>query len=470
MGYLLAAMTPVITGLADALSALIGAAQVLRTAEGVAPYGHDESNLPDALPELVARPGTAAEVAACLKLAIDRGVPVTPQAARPGKSGGGLPVRGGLVLSVERLNRVLAIRKADLVGVAEAGVITGAYQAAAEAEGLFYPPDPGSWDTCTLGGNVAENAGGPRALKYGVTRDYLLGLQVALPSGDLLRIGKQTIKGVAGYDLVGLITGSEGMLAVVTELTTKLLPLPRAVETALALFPDEVTGGAAISAILGLGFLPRALELMDGPALAASRAAKAPFRFPDAAGAAVIVEVDGSDAGSCRAEIERLGALCLQRGALDVILPQGPSGRRALWDTRRQVSQSLKKLHPRKLSEDIVVPRSRIPEAIARVQAIGKQHGLAVACYGHAGDGNFHANVMFDTAADQPRVDAAVADLLRLAVELGGTITGEHGVGLSKKEFLGIEQGPEVIELQRKIKAVFDPTGLLNPGKMFPGA
>jgi len=459
---------PVIEELAEALASVVGGANVLRDPEQLAPYGHDESNLDDALPELVVRPGSAKEVAASLALSLRRGVPVTPSAARSGKSGGGLPVSGGLVLSVERLAAIVEIRKQDLVGVAQAGVITGQYQAAVEAQGLFYPPDPSSLDYCTLGGNVAENAGGPRALKYGVTRDYILGLEVALPSGELVRLGKQTIKGVAGFDLVSLMVGSEGMLGIVTELTTKLLPLPRAVETALCLFKGTDEASRAVSVVLDQGFLPRALEFIDDAAIAASAAAKAPFRFPAGAGAALLVEVDGSDRESCNLEIGRVGEVCAAHGAIEVLVAQGDAQRRDLWNTRRQVSVNLKALHPRKLSEDIVVPRSRIPEAVASVQAIGRRHGLAVACYGHAGDGNLHANVLFDRADERPRVDAAVADMLRMAVALGGTITGEHGVGLAKKEFLGLEQAPEVIALQKRLKTLFDPTGLLNPGKMFP--
>jgi glycolate oxidase len=377
-------------------------------------------------------------------------------------------VAGGLVLSVERLAEIVAIRKPDLVGVAQVGVVTGQFQAAVEAQALFYPPDPSSLDWCTLGGNVAENAGGPRALKYGVTRDYILGLEVALPSGELVRLGKQTIKGVAGFDLVSLMVGSEGLLGVVTEITVKLLPLPRAVETALCLFGSTDQASRAVSVVLDQGFLPRALEFIDDAAIAASHAAKAPFRFPAGAGAALLVEVDGSEAESCQNEIGRVGEVCAQHGAIDVLVAQGESQRRDLWNTRRQVSVNLKALHPRKLSEDIVVPRSRIPEAVAGVQAIGRAHGLAVACYGHAGDGNLHANVLFDRPDERPRVDAAVAEMLRMAVRLGGTITGEHGVGLAKKEFLGLEQAPEVIALQRRLKTLFDPTGLLNPGKMFP--
>ncbi len=459
---------PIIHELAESLASLIGPANVLRELEQRAPYGHDESNLDDALPELVVRPASAEQVAASMALAIQRGVPVTPSAARSGKSGGGLPVSGGLVLSLERLAAIVAIRKQDLVGVAQAGVVTGQYQAAVEAQGLFYPPDPSSLDWCTLGGNVAENAGGPRAVKYGVTRDYILGLQVALPSGELVRFGKQTIKGVAGFDLVSLMVGSEGMLGVVTEITTKLLPLPRAVETALCLFKGTEEASRAVSVVLDQGFLPRALEFIDDAAIAASAAAKAPFRFPPGAGAALLVEVDGSDRDACQLEIGRVGEVCQAHGAIEILVAQGEAQRRDLWNTRRQVSVNLKALHPRKLSEDIVVPRSRIPEAVAAVQAIGRQHGLAVACYGHAGDGNLHANVLFDHPSERPRVDGAVADMLRMAVELGGTITGEHGVGLAKKEFLSLEQTPEVIALQKRLKTLFDPTGLLNPGKMFP--
>jgi glycolate oxidase len=264
------------------------------------------------------------------------------------------------------------------------------------------------------------------------------------------------------------MVGSEGLLGVVTEITTKLLPLPRAVETALCLFKGTDEASRAVSVVLDQGFLPRALEFIDDAAIAASAAAKAPFRFPPDAGAALLIEVDGSDRDACQLEIGRVGEVCQAHGAIEVLVAQGEAQRRDLWNTRRQVSVNLKALHPRKLSEDIVVPRSRIPEAVAAVQAIGRRYGLAVACYGHAGDGNLHANVLFDHIAERPRVDAAVADMLRMALELGGTITGEHGVGLAKKEFLSLEQSPEVIALQRRLKTLFDPSGLLNPGKMFP--
>ncbi len=451
------------------LRAIVGPENVLVDPERLVPYGKDESDLGEFPPDVVVRPATAKEISRLLVLCGERGVPVTPSAARSGKSGGCLPVRGGVVLSVERMNRILEIRREDLVGRVEPGVVTGDYMKAVEAVGLFYPPDPASLAFCTIGGNVAENAGGPRALKYGVTRDYVLGLELVLPTGEILRTGKETIKGVAGFDLTALLVGSEGMLGVVTEITTQLLPLPREVQTALCLFPDTERASRAVSAVLAAGVLPRALELIDDVAIRASRVAKAPFNFPEGCGAALVAEVDGNLAEACARELERVGEICAREGALDVLLAQNEGQRRDLWETRRRVSVNLKSLHPMKISEDVAVPRSRIPELVAAVQAIGRKLGLEVACYGHAGDGNLHANVLYDRKEERPRVDEAVAELLRAAVAMGGTITGEHGVGLAKKELLGLEQSPELIALQRRIKALFDPKGILNPGKMFPG-
>jgi glycolate oxidase len=256
----------------------------------------------------------------------------------------------------------------------------------------------------------------------------------------------------------------------VTEITTRLIPLPRSVETALCMFPSDPQACEAVSDALAAGLLPRALELLDGASIAASAVAKAPFRFPEGCGAALLIEVDGASPEACAQEIQRAGEICQRHGALEVLVAQNPAQRRDLWDTRRRVSVNLKALHPKKLSEDIAVPRSRIPQMVAEVAAIGRRRGLFVACYGHAGDGNLHANVLFDREDERPNVDAAVVEILEAAVRLDGTITGEHGVGLAKKEFLGLEQSPGLIALQKQLKAVFDPLGILNPGKMFPGA
>jgi glycolate oxidase len=335
-----------------------------------------------------------------------------------------------------------------------------------ERHGLFYPPDPNSLDTCTIGGNIAENAGGPRALKYGVTREYVLGLTVVLPTGEVLRTGRRTIKGVAGYDLTALFVGSEGTLGVVTEATLKLLPRPAHVATALVCFADVATAARAVSRVLAQGVVPRCLELIDDVSVQAV-AKGSPFRLPPGAGAALLVETDGNDAEQVFAEMARVAEAVQGDAAGEVLVAQNEAQRRDIWETRKYLSVSLRQLHPLKLSEDVAVPRSRIPEMVARSREIGARHGLLVATYGHAGDGNLHANVLFDREEERPRVEAAVAEILRAAVDLGGTITGEHGVGLAKRDFLEYEQGAELVAVQRRLKAVFDPLGILNPGKIF---
>jgi glycolate oxidase len=391
---------------------------------------------------------------------------VIPVAARSGKSGGVLAVRGGIAVSLERMNRILEISPDDLVARVEPGVVTGHLQAEVERHGLFYPPDPNSLDLCSIGGNIAENAGGPRALKYGVTRDYVLGLTAVLPTGEIVRTGKRSIKGVAGYDLTALLVGSEGTLAIVTEATLKLLPRPRHVATALVAFRTVAEAARAVTRVLTSGSLPRCLELMDDVSLAAV-ARTSPYRFPAGAGAALIVEADGNGEDEVLGELARIADAVRAEAEGEVAVAQNEAQRREIWETRRYLSVNLKTLHPLKLSEDVAVPRSRIPEMIERAKAVGRARGLAVATYGHAGDGNLHCNVLFDRADERPNVDGAVAELLRAAVDLGGTITGEHGVGLAKRDFLEYEQGAEVVALERRLKALFDPLGILNPGKIF---
>jgi glycolate oxidase len=318
-----------------------------------------------------------------------------------------------------------------------------------------------------MGGNVAENAGGPRALKYGVTREYVLGLEVVLPTGEILRTGRQTIKGVAGYDLTALFVGSEGTLGIVTEITVKLLPRPRHVATALVVFRSVEDAARAVGRVLAAGVIPRCMELFDDVAVEACAKA-APFRFPADAGAAVLVEADGNDEEAVFGEIVRIAELVRADAAGEVIVAQSESQRREVWETRKNLSVHLRALHPLKLSEDIAVPRSRIPEMVRKTREIGARHGLAVATYGHAGDGNLHANVLFDRPDERPRVEQAVGEILRAAVDMGGTITGEHGVGIAKRDYLEYEQGSELVALQRRLRAVFDPRGILNPGKILP--
>jgi glycolate oxidase len=430
-------------------------------------YGRDESELGTFPPDAVVLVESAEDVQVVFQVATRHRVPVVPVAARSGKSGGVLALQGGIAVSLERMNRILEISAEDLVARVEPGVITGVLQAAVEQHGLFYPPDPNSLDLCTVGGNVAENAGGPRALKYGVTREYVLGLTAVLPTGQVLRTGHRSIKGVAGYDLTALLVGSEGTLAIVTEVMVKLLPRPRHVATALVAFASVDEAARAVSRVLAQGVIPRCLELMDDVSLQAI-ARTAPGRFPPGAGALLLVETDGNDQEQVFAEIVRVAELVGAEAQGEVLVAQNEAQRREIWEVRKYLSVNLKAIHPMKLSEDIAVPRSRIPEMVARAKAVGRRVGLEVATYGHAGDGNLHCNVMYDRPDERPRVDEAVAEILRAAVDLGGTITGEHGVGYAKRDFLAYEQGPAAIALQRQLKAVFDPLGLLNPGKIFP--
>ncbi len=453
--------------LADLRAAFPPERLVVGDAERLEAYGRDESDLGTFPPDVAVLVEGAEEVRTLFAVATRHRVPVIPVAARSGKSGGVLAVRGGIAVSLERMNRILEISPEDLVARVEPGVVTGVLQAEVERHGLFYPPDPNSLDMCTIGGNVAENAGGPRALKYGVTREYVLGLTAVIPTGEVLKLGRRSIKGVAGYDLTALMVGSEGTLGIVTEVTLKLLPRPRHVATALVAFASVEVAARAVSRVLAAGVLPRCLELLDDVALAAA-AKTSPFRLPPDAGAALLVEADGNDEEQVLAEIVRVAETVRGDAAGEVIVAQNEAQRREIWETRKYLSVNLKQLHPMKLSEDVAVPRSRIPEMVARAKEIGRGHGLLVSTYGHAGDGNLHCNVLFDRADERPKVDLAVAAILRAAVDLGGTITGEHGVGLAKRDFLEYEQGAAVVAVERRLKALFDPLGLLNPGKIFP--
>ncbi|HSN15853.1 MAG TPA: FAD-linked oxidase C-terminal domain-containing protein [Anaeromyxobacteraceae bacterium] len=460
--------TPFEEALAELLAAF-PAGDVVQDHDRLAEYGHDESELGTFPPQVAVLPRSAAEIQRIFAIASRHRVPVIPVGARSGKSGGILAVHGGIAVSTERMNRILEVSPEDLVARVEPGVITGVLQQEVERHGLFYPPDPNSLDVCSIGGNVAENAGGPRALKYGVTREYVLGLTVVLPTGEIVRTGHRSIKGVAGYDLTALLVGSEGTLGIVTEVMVKLLPRPRHVATALVAFDSVAAAARAVSRVLAQGVIPRCLELMDDVSLAAAMKTS-PFQFPAGAGAALILEADGNDEGQVFGEIVRIAELIQGDASGEVVLAQNEAQRRAIWETRKYLSVNLKALHPRKLSEDVAVPRSRIPEMVARAKRAGEARGLAVATYGHAGDGNLHCNVLFDREEERPRVDEAVAEIVRAAVDLGGTITGEHGVGLAKRDFLPLEQAADLLALQRRLKGVFDPLGILNPGKIFRDA
>ena len=456
-------------GFLTRLEAIVGAKYALTDEEILARCGRDETpNLAPALPDVVVRPGSTAEVAAVMRACAAQGVYVTPRGAGSGKSGGCVPVFGGVVLALDRLTSITRIDKGDGICVVEPGVILETLQQSVEAEGMFYPPDPASQSWCTLGGNVACNAGGPRALKYGVTGTYVLGLEAVLPTGETVRTGKSTTKGVAGYDLTSLLVGSEGTLGIITSITLKLLPNPLHVQTALAVFPSSEHAVRAVSAVLAAGILPRTLEYLDKDSINAVRVMNPPYRFPLNAGAALLVETDGeSETGTLEA-LTRALDVCTEHGAVDALLATDAKQRRDIWQSRRLLSEATRKIKKRKVSEDIVVPRSKIPEMVARTGALGDKHALATCSFGHAGDGNLHTQILFDDESEMPRVEALLDDLFATVLELGGTITGEHGVGLSKKKYLPLELSADLLALSQRVKDAFDPAGILNPGKFLP--
>jgi glycolate oxidase len=419
------------------------------------------------LPDAVAFPLSTEEVRDTLLLANAAGFPVVPRGAGSGFSGGSLPVRGGLVLAMERMDRILSVDAENLLAVVEPGVVTGRLKAEAARRGLLYPPDPASLAFSTIGGNVAECAGGMCAVKYGVTRDYVLGLTAVLGTGEVVRTGVATAKGVVGYDLTRLLVGSEGTLGVVTSVTVRLVPLPAATETLLAFFPGNREASAAVNGIVAARVTPAAIELMDRSALDCVRAL-ADLAVPDRAGSALLVEVDGS-AAQAAAEGEAVEAVLRAHGAFDVGRAADPAGRERLWKVRRSISPALRKIAPVKLNEDIVVPRSRLPEMMEFLAELAEELSLRIVNFGHAGDGNIHVNVMLSGAdpEERRRGDEAVERIFRKTIDLGGTISGEHGVGIAKAPFFEMEVGPLGVSVMKRIKASFDPKGVLNPGKIW---
>ncbi len=419
------------------------------------------------LPDAVVFPSSESEISRILALASERSFYVIPRGSGSGMTGGSLPVKGGVVLALNRMNRIVQIDPENFYARVEPGVVTARLHEAVETEGLFYPPDPASSAICTIGGNVGECAGGPRAVKYGVTRDYVLGLRAVLPSGSVIKTGVITVKGVAGYDLTRLIVGSEGTLAVVSEITLRLVPKPDKVKTMAVIFDSIEKAAGTVSAIIRERVVPRCIEYMDRAAI---DCVKETLGFPisDDTGAMLIIEVDG-DTDSVDRQFERLAAFAGKNGSLNVIEADTPEAAAELWRARKALSPALFRLAPDKINEDIVVPISRIPDMVRRIEAIKKETGLFTASFGHAGDGNIHCNIMYDSRNETERQKAkqAVEALFAHTLALGGTITGEHGVGTTKMTYLPGEIGPTEIELMKQIKQVFDPGGILNPGKIF---
>ena len=392
---------------------------------------------------------------------------MTPRGAGTGLSGGSVPERGGVVLSLERMRRILKIDTKNLIAVVEPGVVNFELQMELGRAGLFFPPEPTSLRYCTIGGNIAECAGGPRSVKYGVTRDYVLGLEVVLPTGEIMETGTQTVKGVTGYDLTRLIVGSEGTLGIVTKSTLRLLPFPKAVNTILAIFNDECAAGNAAAEIIISGVKPSAVEFMDMTSVKCTRESER-FDFQVDNGALLLIELDGE-----RESLERRSGavrdICLREGAVNPRMVTSKNEVKDLWCMRRAISPSLVKIRPDKIVNDVVVTLSVVSEFLQGARKIEKDKGVIMALFGHAREGNIHVNIMLDKndAEEAGKAKEAVDSIINLTIGLGGTISGEHGIGMTKRAYAGMELHPVAFEVMRKIKGVLDPNGILNPGKIF---
>ncbi len=448
------------------LTRIVGENNVLSSEEDRICYSYDATNQLYK-PDVVVFPDGAEEVSSLLKLANEKRFPVIPRGAGTGFTGGSLPVFGGVALVLTRMNRIIEIDEDNLVAVVEPGVITSDFQKAVERMGLFYPPDPSSLAYSTLGGNVAECAGGARATKYGVTRDYVLGLEVVLPTGEIIQTGSRTLKSVAGYDLTRLMVGSEGTLGVITKIILRLIPLPEATKTLLGIFPRMDLAARAVSATIRGRIIPRALEFIDHAAIRAVED-YLHLGLPVEAGALLLIEVDGK-AETLDREASRIESFCMEFGAKRVEVAKDEAHAQDLWKARRSISASLLRLRPNKINEDVAVPRSRVPDLIQGLSDLAEKYRLNIANFGHAGDGNIHVNIMVDyrDTDEMARAHKAVDEVFELTLKLGGTISGEHGIGIAKAPYLVWETGPDALEVMRRIKQVLDPLNVLNPGKMF---
>jgi len=450
----------------DQLRAIAGK-RVLTSPEELTVYAYD-STWVEHRPDVVVSPLNTQEVSAILKLADEARVPVVPRGAGSGLAGGSVPVDGGIALNLALMNQIKCIDPVDMVAVVEPGVITATLQEAVEALGLFYPPDPASMKHCTLGGNVAMNAGGPRGLKYGVTRDYVLGLEVVVPGGEVLQIGGRAIKKATGYPFTQLFVGSEGTLGVFTEITLKLIPKPQARGALLAVFLRLEDAAASVTKILNSGIMPATIEIMDQITL---RTVEEYLKIglPQDVEAVILVECDGN-AEAVAQEVEAIVKLCQANGAREVKRARNAAERDELWKARQSVSPSLSRLKPNKLGEDITVPRSQIVTMVKQIQDIAQRNNVFIALFGHISDGNLHPNIVCDRRdkEEMKRVQQAAQEIFEAAIALKGTLSGEHGIGFLKKEFLPMDLSPQVIELQRRVKTAFDPHNILNPNKIFP--
>ncbi|TAK39700.1 MAG: FAD-binding protein [Lysobacteraceae bacterium] len=450
----------------QAMAALLGDGWRRDPAECLV-YGYDNSRLLS-VPWAVALPTTREQVVAVVRACAEHCVPLVARGRGTNTTGASVPVAGGVVVSFERMDRILEVRPGDRCAIVEPGVLNGTLQRALQADGLFWPPDPTSADFSTVGGNLACNAGGPRAVKYGASRDNVLALAVVTGTGELVRLGSATTKGSTGYDLQRLLVGSEGTLGLIVEATLRLTPLPAARRAMRALYRDVDSAAAAVARLMAQPVTPSMLEFMDGECVRLAREGGG-VDLPAEAGALLMIEADG-EAGTLPAAIEALGRAASGEGLLALEEAADEAARARLWAARKALSPALRKLAPGKINEDVVVPVSRIPELVRGVQALSRESRLPIVTFGHAGNGNLHVNLLFDPAdaAQAAQAAATMPRVFALALDLGGTLSGEHGIGLAKRDFMETALDPGALGLMQALKRLFDPAGILNPGKLLP--
>ena len=450
---------------------IVGQEQVLIDEDSLLEYSHDETEKLVYIPEVVIKPANTAEIATIMKLCNEHSIPVTPRGAGTGLSGGALPHLGGVLLSTEKLNKILFIDERNLQVITEPGVITEILQDAVKEKGLFYPPDPSSKGSCFIGGNIAENSGGPKAVKYGVVKDYVLNLEIVLPTGEVMWTGANVLKNATGYNLTQLIVGSEGTLAIVTKIVLKLIPLPKYDLLMLVPFASLEKAGAAVSAIFRAGFTPSALELIEINALqiVSKMVDSNVVPVTDEMEGHLIIEVDGNNMDVLMQEMEAIAELMTTFDAGDILFADDAQQKAALWQLRRKAAEAVK-LEGYTIEEDTVVPRAELPTLIKSVKELGAKHGCKVVCYGHAGDGNLHIRINHPTIKNShgnPEMTAILQSLFVIVKELGGTISAEHGIGLIQKPYMATVFSQTAIQLMRDIKKAFDPNNILNTGKIF---
>ena len=449
---------------------IVGENHIYTAIEDLDTYSHDETEELRYYPEVVVKPDSALQISELLKICNENLIPVTPRGGGTGLSGGALPVHGGLVISMERFNNIIEIDERNLQATVEPGVITEVFMNAVAEKGLLYPVDPSSKGTCFIGGNVSHGSGGPRVIKYGTIREYILNLQIVLPNGEIIWTGANTLKYASGYNLTQLMIGSEGTLAIITKIVVKLIARPATDVLLMASFTTNEQACAAVSAIFRAGILPSALEFMERKGVEwVIEYDKIAFNLRDDVKAFLLIEVDGNDLESLFAEAEKINQVLEENGCTEVLFADSAAQKEDLWKIRRVMPVSVKSNSIYK-EEDTVVPRAELPQLISGIKSIGDKYGFSSVCYGHAGDGNLHVNILKGSMSDEDwntKLKDGITEIFELTVSLGGTISGEHGIGLVQKEYMSIKYTDLHLNLMRGIKGVFDPKGILNPGKIF---